>query len=87
MRDGDGRPAGGPTDRAGRCAHSLGALPVIFLGERLVAHPQAESGPFGEVLVAATLYAIAAVAATEQEPGCAYRSSRMPGSTSPSSAP
>ena len=47
----------------------VGALPVIFLGERLVAHPQAESGPFGEVLVAATLYAFAAVAAAHTRAG------------------
>ena len=40
----------------------LAALPVIFAGERLIAHPEAESGPFDEIFVAAALYAAAALA-------------------------
>lgn len=36
----------------------LAALPAIFVGERLVAHPSPRSDPFGPLLVAATLYAL-----------------------------
>jgi two-component system NarL family sensor kinase len=36
----------------------LAALPVIYLGERLVAHPSPRSDPFGPLLVAATAYAL-----------------------------
>lgn len=41
----------------------LAALPVIFLGERFVAHPEAGSGRFEEILFAAALYAVVAFAA------------------------
>ena len=47
----------------------LVALPVIFFGERLVAHPEASSGPFGEVLFAAALYAVAAFAVVHTRAG------------------
>jgi two-component system NarL family sensor kinase len=40
----------------------LAALPAIFLGERLVAHPTPRSDPFGPLLVAATVYALVTVA-------------------------
>lgn len=36
----------------------LAALPAIFLGERLVAHPSPRSDPFGPLLAAATVYAL-----------------------------
>jgi two-component system NarL family sensor kinase len=38
----------------------LAALPAIFLGERLVAHPSPRSAPFGALIVAATVYALLA---------------------------
>jgi len=38
----------------------LSALPAIYLGERLVAHPSPRSDPFGPLLAAATVYAVAA---------------------------
>lgn len=41
----------------------LAALPVIFAGERLVAHPSPRSEPFGLLLVAATVYALITFAA------------------------
>lgn len=41
----------------------LAALPAIFLGERLVAHPSPRSEPFGPLLVAATVYALITYAA------------------------
>lgn len=41
----------------------LAALPAIFLGERLVAHPSPRSEPFGPLLAAATVYALVAYAA------------------------
>ncbi len=36
----------------------LAALPAIYLGERLVAHPSPRSDPFGPLLAAATVYAL-----------------------------
>jgi two-component system NarL family sensor kinase len=36
----------------------LAALPAIFLGERLVAHPSPRSDPFVPLLIAATVYAL-----------------------------
>lgn len=36
----------------------LAALPAIFVGERLVAHPSPRSDPFGPLLVVATVYAL-----------------------------
>ena len=36
----------------------MAALPAIFLGERLVAHPSPRSDPFVPLLVAATVYAL-----------------------------
>jgi two-component system NarL family sensor kinase len=46
----------------------LAALPAIYLGERLVAHPSPRSDPFGPLLAAATVYALLTCA-------IAYRSS------------
>lgn len=40
----------------------LAALPAIYLGERLVAHPTPRSDPFGPLLIAACAYAIVAAA-------------------------
>lgn len=40
----------------------LAALPAIYVGERLVAHPSPRSDPFGPLLAAATVYALISVA-------------------------
>jgi two-component system, NarL family, sensor kinase len=42
----------------------IAAIPVIFIGERLVAHPTLETDPFDVILVAAAVYAIAALIAS-----------------------
>lgn len=55
------RSARGQAERAAALTR-LAALPVIFLGERLVSHPEAGSGPFDQILVAAALYGVAAFA-------------------------
>jgi two-component system NarL family sensor kinase len=41
----------------------LAAVPVIFVGERLVAHPTLESDPFDYILLAAAVYSVAAFVA------------------------
>jgi len=46
----------------------LAAVPVFFATERLVDHPVARSGPFGELLVLAGVYAIAAALAAFLRP-------------------
>ena len=61
-------PAPRGADRALALAR-IAALPVIFAGERLVAHPKAESGLFGEVFAAAALYAVIALALTHSRAG------------------
>jgi two-component system, NarL family, sensor kinase len=38
----------------------IAAIPVIFAGERLVAHPTLESDPFDYILVGAAIYSVAA---------------------------
>ncbi|HST43540.1 MAG TPA: ATP-binding protein [Conexibacter sp.] len=40
----------------------LAALPAIYVGERLVAHPSPRSDPFGPLLAAAAVYALISVA-------------------------
>lgn len=42
----------------------VAALPAIFLGERLVAHPSPRSAPFGALIVAAAVYALLTLAAS-----------------------
>ncbi|MDW5593545.1 ATP-binding protein [Conexibacter stalactiti] len=56
--------AGGPSREAVRmwALIRLAALPAIYLGERLVAHPSPRSDPFGPLLAAATVYALLTLA-------------------------